>query len=358
MGCQKITYYNEDKPLETFRKNLKVVYAKTGINEKKALNYSTFGSLLPGRYTGGNQYRYTFQGQESDPEIKGEGNSINFKYRMHDPRLGKFFAIDPLTKMYPHNSPYAFSENRVIDGIELEGLEVVHFMNTGKKHNISKMTEKQVKKLFKENNVRFDSDWLDVEAVTEHWSVGSHKDTWGNSTGTLIEKYSSEKSYNKKGAKPYFAEWDRNFAEWLAATDNQLFGTDGVGKGVALMAATWGTLLSGGTLAMAEGVAATGFATVGFVLSADEMTQSPEGNTLLELLTAEMDAEKGPELLKGAKLAFDFKNAAKGVVNITTTLVSGKTVTGAYDYINNVYDITKTTVGVVNNKSEKKKGEK
>ena len=43
---------------------------------------------------------------------------------MHDPRVGRFFAVDPLFRKYPYNSPYAFSENRVIDGIELEGLEV------------------------------------------------------------------------------------------------------------------------------------------------------------------------------------------------------------------------------------------
>lgn len=66
---------------------------------------------------------YVFQGQESDDEIKGEGNSVNYKYRMHDPRLGRFFAIDPLASKYPHNSVYAFSENRVIDCRELEGLE-------------------------------------------------------------------------------------------------------------------------------------------------------------------------------------------------------------------------------------------
>ena len=42
---------------------------------------------------------------------------------MHDPRVGRFFATDPLEEEYPWNSPYAFSENRVIDGIELEGLE-------------------------------------------------------------------------------------------------------------------------------------------------------------------------------------------------------------------------------------------
>lgn len=56
--------------------------------------------------------------------MKGSGNSIFFKYRVHDPRIGRFLSIDPLAPKYPWNSPYAFSENRVIDGIELEGLEV------------------------------------------------------------------------------------------------------------------------------------------------------------------------------------------------------------------------------------------
>ena len=84
---------------------------------------------MPGRNgSDGSAYRYGFQGQEKDDEIKGEGNSVNYKYRMHDPRIGRFFAVDPLASSYPWNSPYAFSENRVIDAIELEGLEsfVVH----------------------------------------------------------------------------------------------------------------------------------------------------------------------------------------------------------------------------------------
>jgi RHS repeat-associated protein len=73
----------------------------------------------------GDEHRYGFQGQEMDDEIKGHGNSVNYKYRMHDPRVGRFFAVDPLAPEYPHNGPYNFSENRVIDGLELEGLEVV-----------------------------------------------------------------------------------------------------------------------------------------------------------------------------------------------------------------------------------------
>ena len=79
--------------------------------------------LLPGRHANTSDYRYGFQGQELDNEIKGEGNSLNYKYRMHDPRVGRFFAVDPLASKYPHNSPYAFSENSVIKFVELEGLE-------------------------------------------------------------------------------------------------------------------------------------------------------------------------------------------------------------------------------------------
>ena len=48
---------------------------------------------------------------------------MNYTFRMHDLRVGRFFAVDPLFKSYPSNSPYAFSENRVIDSGELEGLE-------------------------------------------------------------------------------------------------------------------------------------------------------------------------------------------------------------------------------------------
>lgn len=85
-------------------------------------NYTPYGMQMDNRNVSGD-YRYGFQGQEEDNEIKGEGNSVNYKYRMHDPRIGRFFAIDPLAPKYPHNSPYAFSENRLLDGVELEGLE-------------------------------------------------------------------------------------------------------------------------------------------------------------------------------------------------------------------------------------------
>ncbi len=48
---------------------------------------------------------------------------------MHDPRIGRFFAIDPLSKDYPWYTPYSFSGNKVIAWGELEGLEEYYRAN-------------------------------------------------------------------------------------------------------------------------------------------------------------------------------------------------------------------------------------
>ncbi|MDO5981902.1 RHS repeat protein [Flavivirga spongiicola] len=90
-------------------------------------DYYPFGMLLPNRHGSSDSYRYGFQGQEKDDEVKGEGNSLNYTFRMHDPRVGRFFAVDPLTREYPHYTPYSFSGNKVIAYGELEGLEEYHY---------------------------------------------------------------------------------------------------------------------------------------------------------------------------------------------------------------------------------------
>lgn len=74
-----------------------------------------------------NPYRFGFQGQENENDLYGTGNASTFKYRISDNRIGRFFSRDPLFKNYAWNSPYVFCENRVIDGVEMEGLEFYFF---------------------------------------------------------------------------------------------------------------------------------------------------------------------------------------------------------------------------------------
>ncbi|WP_186280096.1 RHS repeat-associated core domain-containing protein [Fluviicola chungangensis] len=59
-------------------------------------------------------YRYAFNGMEKDDELKGAGNSYDFGARMHDPRLGRFFSLDPKASAYPFMSSYCYAANNPI----------------------------------------------------------------------------------------------------------------------------------------------------------------------------------------------------------------------------------------------------
>ncbi len=66
----------------------------------------------------GGAVNYKFQEQELQ-----ETGFYSFKWRQYMPDVGRFFNIDPLSEKYSYQSHYNFSENRLIDGREIEGLE-------------------------------------------------------------------------------------------------------------------------------------------------------------------------------------------------------------------------------------------
>ena len=67
------------------------------------------------------KFKYLYQEQERQDELGLNWDS--FKYRNYDYAIGRFMSVDPLAEKYAYNGVYNFSENRVIDGRELEGLE-------------------------------------------------------------------------------------------------------------------------------------------------------------------------------------------------------------------------------------------
>ncbi len=70
----------------------------------------------------GNGYRYGFNGQEKLDEIYGDGNTYDFGERIQDPRIGgRFFCIDPDTRQYAWQSPYAYHRNSPIVSIDFKG---------------------------------------------------------------------------------------------------------------------------------------------------------------------------------------------------------------------------------------------
>lgn len=108
----------------SYNKNLNIIeennYYPFGLEQKSHTNIvNTLGNSAA--------QKYKYQGQERQDELGLNWDS--FKWRNYDYAIGRFMCIDPLAEKYTYNSPYAFAENRVIDGRELEGLEWVNSKN-------------------------------------------------------------------------------------------------------------------------------------------------------------------------------------------------------------------------------------
>ena len=88
-------------------------------------NSYPFGAPQPGRVWNGDSARYGYNGKEKDNEVNGSGNEYDYGFRVYNPRLGRFLSVDPLAPEYPEWSAYPFAMNRVVDGVDRDGLEWV-----------------------------------------------------------------------------------------------------------------------------------------------------------------------------------------------------------------------------------------
>ncbi|PCI97018.1 MAG: hypothetical protein COB15_08615 [Flavobacteriales bacterium] len=99
-----------------------------------ALNYSTFGMLMPGRNFSSSSYRFGFNGMEKDDEVKGStGSSYTTYFRQYDPRLGRFHSMDPVN--YPWQSDYAAFNNNPIYFADPSGAEGKGKTKAGRKRD-------------------------------------------------------------------------------------------------------------------------------------------------------------------------------------------------------------------------------
>ena len=104
-----------------------------GVSEiRREQNYYPFGMEHKGynnaMYGAKNNLK-TYQKQEFTEDLGL--NTHEWKFRMSDPSIGRFWQIDPLSEDYVYNSTYAFQENKMGMGVELEGLELGHFSPIG-----------------------------------------------------------------------------------------------------------------------------------------------------------------------------------------------------------------------------------
>jgi RHS repeat-associated protein len=92
---------------------------------RNATDFSPFGVELKGRnfeVSGGENYRFGFNGMEADNDIKGEGNSYTTEFRQYDSRLGRWLSLDPLEYVEADWTPYRFAFNNPITYTDKTGL--------------------------------------------------------------------------------------------------------------------------------------------------------------------------------------------------------------------------------------------
>ena len=125
----------------------------TPIKAPSTLDFDPFGMLLVGRnWELGNNYRYEFNGKESDTETYGESNIYDYGFRIYNPRLGKFLSVDPLMSEYPFYTPYQFAGNLPIWKIDIDGLEEGNSKANNESSRIINSCRRLGKSFSKDNN--------------------------------------------------------------------------------------------------------------------------------------------------------------------------------------------------------------
>ncbi|MCZ8215973.1 MAG: hypothetical protein O9262_07020, partial [Cyclobacteriaceae bacterium] len=121
-GYVYIYLSNEEPGTEVYFDDFKVIHTKSPVIQSD--DYYPFGLTFNSyKRESSLENKIRFQGQEHIDDLDLGWDS--FKWRNHQPDIGRFFNVDPLSEKFYYNSPYAFSENKVTNHIELEGLEAV-----------------------------------------------------------------------------------------------------------------------------------------------------------------------------------------------------------------------------------------
>jgi len=100
-------------------------------------------------------YRYGFNDKENDAETGWQ----DYGMRQYNPKLGRFFSVDPITAEYPWYTPYQFAGNKPIQAIDIDGLEeyeVTSWMKNGYKYYKAVLTNPEGNLRFKMNRIGSD----------------------------------------------------------------------------------------------------------------------------------------------------------------------------------------------------------
>lgn len=90
-------------------------------------DYYPYGMEMSERSEG--EYRFGYNGKEADDEVAADRNSLDYGFRIYNPRLGRFLSVDPLMMTFPWLTPYQFAGDKPVIAIDLDGLEEYVIVN-------------------------------------------------------------------------------------------------------------------------------------------------------------------------------------------------------------------------------------
>jgi RHS repeat-associated protein len=86
-----------------------------------ATGYYPYGAQMPGRNVSTGEYAHGYQGKEKDDELQGEGNTYYFEERIYDPRLGRWWSVDPMAQNNASKSPYMSMSGDPVNRVDKKG---------------------------------------------------------------------------------------------------------------------------------------------------------------------------------------------------------------------------------------------
>ncbi len=295
-------------------------------------NYYPFGLKHKGynNVQNGRDHKFEFQGQEAQEELGLDW--ISFKWRNHDPAIGRFMSIDPLAEDYVYQSPYNFSENRVIDGVELEGLEHVSVTS----YDVRKTDVGYVAVQTGQKQYRNIGDWSGTKKIDSYSVYDQNGKVIRTSTGSIDLRNNGIDINSVKNREVSFGQ----VVDWYANSD------DRAAKG--FRSSVRNTALAASLIvpaaALSEGV--TAFGVLSLASSVDSFVDE-NGNVLsdrIENKDAKLTVKVGGLLL----------NVGGKALNLNDILKGENTVSNLYEAIRAYFTIYDSKEGIknANNESE------
>jgi RHS repeat-associated protein len=124
-------YVSNESPVNVYFDNLQVVHTRGAVLEET--HYYPFGLVMKGISSralreGDPHNKFKYSSKELQSEEFGDGSGLelyDFEARFHDPQIGRFLQMDPLSEKYYGISAYAYVANDPVNLIDPDGKQII-----------------------------------------------------------------------------------------------------------------------------------------------------------------------------------------------------------------------------------------